>query len=119
MWYMLLSPLAAPDSLITGVNQKDGLLAPGADQTNSGTSSNAQSDRRSAMSGNAPINPFSKYQRHTLLGAAKLLAVSRSTIERLRDNGELKGWQQFGRRWYTDGASIKEYLDRNGGGEGV
>jgi excisionase family DNA binding protein len=58
-----------------------------------------------------PINPFSKYQRHTLLGAAKLLAVSRSTIERLRDNDELKGWQQFGRRWYIDGASIKAYLD--------
>jgi excisionase family DNA binding protein len=62
-----------------------------------------------------PINPFSKYQRHTLLGVAKLLAVSRSTVERLRDNGKIKGWHQYGRRWYTDGASVKEYLDNEGG----
>jgi len=58
-----------------------------------------------------PINPFSEYQRHTLLGAAKLLAVSQSTIVRLRDSGRLGPWSQFGRRWYIKGSDIKRFID--------
>jgi excisionase family DNA binding protein len=68
-----------------------------------------------ADKGDVPIDPFSRYQMYTLLGAAKLLAVSRSTIERLRDHGKLGPWHQFGRRWYIQGSCIKEYFDRESG----
>jgi hypothetical protein len=58
-----------------------------------------------------PINPFSRFKMHTLLAAARLLELSRSSIERHKASGKLGPWVQMGRRWYIRGSDIKRFID--------
>jgi hypothetical protein len=56
-----------------------------------------------------PVDPFSK--PHPMGSVAKLLGTSMSTINRLRESGDLGPWFYIGSRPYINGTDIKRFIE--------